>query len=54
MATTPLVIVELATDIIAKQNDLRNGADWAMVTTPQVVTELATDTVAKQNALVHW
>ena len=54
MGTTQLVIVELATDMVAKQNDLGNGADWAMVTTPQVVMELATDTVAKQNALVHW
>ena len=48
----PLVLVELATDTVGKQNYLGNSADLALMTTPHIVMELATDTVAKQNALV--
>ena len=60
MGTTPLVVMELATDTVAKQNALvhrcrggDNGADLAVPTTPTqlVVVELATDTVGKQNDL---
>ena len=58
MVTTPLVVIELATDTVAKRNALvhwcrggDNGADLAVPTTPTqlVVVELATDTVGKQN-----
>ena len=55
---TQIVVMELATDMVAKRNALvhrcrggDNGADMAVPTTPTqlIVVELATDTVGKQN-----